>query len=107
MRWLLLFWALPLALFWGWYLISLNDMHMGYVMLTREANELVFELYGNVLGIDPAAIPGMVAKACILDSVLLAGILAFRRRKAIAEWLRQRRELQEPELRETSSAPSA
>ncbi|HEV7253421.1 MAG TPA: DUF6105 family protein [Mesorhizobium sp.] len=102
MRWLLFFWGLPLALFWGWYFVSLNDMHMGYVMLTREANDLVFELYGNVLGIDPAVIPGMVAKACVVDSFLLAGILAFRRRKAITAWLRQRRELQE-----ASSAPSA
>lgn len=94
MRWLLFFWALPLSLFWGWYFLSLNNMHMGYVMLTRQAHDLVFELYGQTLGIDPAIIPGMVAKACVFDTFLLAGILAFRRRKAIAAWLRERRPAQ-------------
>ena len=86
MRYVLILWAAPLALFWGWFFLSLNDMNFGYVMLSRQLHDLVFQLYGEILGIDPAAIPGMVAKACVLDSLFLFAILAFRRRKAIAAW---------------------
>lgn len=96
MRALLLLWITPLALFWGWYFLSLNDMNFGYVMLSRQLHDLVFQLYGEMLGIDPALIPGMVAKACIFDSFLVAGIIAFRRRRQIAAWWRRQRAAQMP-----------
>jgi hypothetical protein len=92
MRTILILWAAPLGLFWGWYLLSANDMHFGYVFLTRDVNDMVFQLYGDMVGIDPATIPALVAKACIFDSFLLGGILAFRRRRQIAAWSRQARE---------------
>ncbi|MFE0015781.1 DUF6105 family protein [Mesorhizobium sp. NPDC059054] len=91
MRTLLLLWIAPLTLFWGWYFLSLNDMNFGYVMLSRQLHDLVFELYGEILGIDPALIPGMVAKACVFDSFLVAGIVAFRRRRQIAAWWSRQR----------------
>ncbi|MCG7503822.1 DUF6105 family protein [Mesorhizobium retamae] len=91
MRALLLLWIVPLSLFWGWYFLSLNDMNFGYVMLSRQLHDLVFQLYGEILGVDPGLIPGMVAKACVFDSFLVAGIVAFRRRRQIAAWWRERR----------------
>ena len=84
MRTLLALWVAPLALFWGWYFLSLNDMNFGYVMLSRPLHDLVFQLYGEMLGIDPAIIPGMVAKACVFDSFLVAAIVAWRRRRLVA-----------------------
>ena len=106
MRWLIVFWALPLGLFWGWYFLSLNDVHMGYAMFTREAHDQVFDIYSKLLAVvtheymgeavmmAPAEIPGFVARACVIDSALLGGIVAFRRRKAITAWLRERRAVQ-------------
>jgi len=88
MRTLLALWFVPLVLFWSWYFLSLNDMNFGYVLLSRQLHDLVFELYGDLLGIDPAAIPGMVAKACVFDSFLIGAIVAWRRRRVIARWLR-------------------
>ncbi|CAM5394688.1 hypothetical protein ATER59S_01968 [Aquamicrobium terrae] len=88
MRTLLLLWAAPLVLFWGWFFLSLNDINFGYVMLSRPLHDLVFQLYGDMLGIDPALIPGMVAKACIVDSLLVLAIWAFRRRRTIMGWMR-------------------
>jgi hypothetical protein len=90
MRWVFAAWALPMTIFWGWYFLSLNDMNFGYVMLTRQVHDLFFQLYGDMLGIDPTTIPPLVAKACILDTVLILAIWAFRRRKAIAAWLAPR-----------------
>ena len=90
MRWVFAAWALPMGIFWGWYFLSLNDMNFGYVMLTRDAHDILFELYGQMLGIEPATIPGLVAKACILDTAIILAIWAFRRRQAISLWFRAR-----------------
>jgi hypothetical protein len=84
MLWILAAWAFPLAIFWGWYFLSAFNLHFGYVLLTRQAHELVFQIYGETLGIDPALLPGLVARACVLDTMLLLAILAFRRRARIA-----------------------
>lgn len=91
MRYLIALWLAPLLLFWSWFGLSYYNMNFGYVLLTRQAHDLIFELYGEVLGIDPTIIPGMIVKACIFDSFLLAGILAFRRRRRIGEWLKAQR----------------
>ena len=88
MRTLLALWAAPLALFWGWYLLSVNDINFGYVLLTRDMNTLVFQLYGQMLGMDPASIPPLAARACVLDSLILSAIIAYRRRRAIMVWAR-------------------
>ena len=89
MKYIFAAWALPLVLFWGWYFLSLNDMHFGFVMLSRAVHDLVFQIYGDMLGIDPAAIPGLVARACVLDTLVIGAIWAFRRRRELAEWGRR------------------
>jgi hypothetical protein len=55
-------------------------------------HDLVFQLYGDMLGIDPALIPGMVAKACVFDTLLLMAFWAFRRRRVIGDWIRTMRD---------------
>jgi Family of unknown function (DUF6105) len=91
MRYLLALWALPLGLFWGWYFLSLNDVNFGYLILSRRLHDLVFQLYGQMFGIDPGAIPPLVARACVVDTFILAGIIAFRRRRTIGDWVRTNR----------------
>ncbi len=94
MRYIFALWAAPLILFWGWFFLSLNDMNFGYVMLSRQLHDFVFNLYGETLGIDPAIIPGLVARACIIDTGLLLAFWAFRRRREIAAWIRTKRGLE-------------
>jgi hypothetical protein len=91
MRIILILWAAPVGLFWGWYFLSLNDINFGYLFLSRRVHDFVFNIYGQILGVDPAAIPGFVARACLFDAVLLAALYAFRRRRQIAAWWRRRR----------------
>lgn len=88
MRYIFALWAAPMLLFWGWFFLSLNDINFGSIMLSRQLHDLVFQLYGQMLGIDPATIPGLVAKACVFDGLLLTALWAFRRRKAILAWIR-------------------
>ena len=90
MKWVLIFWALPIVILGSWYGLSYNDINFGYVMLSREMNDLVFQIYGNILGLPPAEIPGLVVRAIIVDTFLLFGIMAFRRRKAIIAWWQAR-----------------
>ncbi|MBX3577894.1 MAG: hypothetical protein KF723_11840 [Rhizobiaceae bacterium] len=84
MKWIAILWASPLAMFWGWYFLSLYDINFGYIMLSRKVHDLVFQLYGQMIGIDPATIPGLIAQACILDTAIIGVIFAYRRRRAIA-----------------------
>ncbi|MBU0582800.1 MAG: hypothetical protein KKB66_08770 [Alphaproteobacteria bacterium] len=92
MRWVIMLWALPMGLFWGWFYLSFNDVNFGYVLMTRQFHDLFFELYGDMLGVDPATIPPLVAKACVLDTGLLMAIWAFRRRHNLLAWGRTMRE---------------
>lgn len=102
MRWVLTLWFLPMALFWGWYLASAADLG-GVIFFTRVFHDHMFSIYGDLLGVDPAVIPGWFAKGCLIDSALVLCIYAFARRRTIAAWWRQRR--QGPADTSLSSAP--
>jgi Family of unknown function (DUF6105) len=91
MRYILLFWAAPLSFFWGWYFLSLNDFSMGTHFFSRKLHDLVFTIYGNILGMEPDVIPALVAKACIFDTLLIAAIFAFRKRHSIIQWVKSLR----------------
>lgn len=91
MRYILLFWALPMGFFWSWYLLSYHDMSFGMPFLTRDVHDYAFGFYANILGIDPATIPPLVLRACIVDTGLIFAIFAFRKRREIAAWWRDRR----------------
>ena len=86
MKYVFFAWAAPLGLFWGWFFLSANDINFGSIYLSRALHELVFELYGEMLGVAPETIPWLIAKACLFDTCLILAIWAFRRRRQIAEW---------------------
>lgn len=90
MKWFLFLWAGPVALLFSWYFLSLNDISFGVFMLTRQAHDLVFQVYGNILGVDPAILPPMVLRAIVVDSLFVIALVAFRRRKKIAAWWQAR-----------------
>ncbi len=92
MRYVLIFWAVPMGLFWGWYTLSYHDINFGMLFFSRLLHDFVFEFYGQHLGLDPQMIPAMVAQACVVDTFLIMGILAFRRRKQIVKWWQARRQ---------------
>ncbi len=83
MKWFLILWACPVLLLGSWYFLSYYDMSFGFFMLTRQAHDLVFQIYGNVLGIPPETIPPLVARAIAVDSLLVFAIIGFRKRKQL------------------------
>jgi len=93
LRIFLTLWFVPLALFWGWYALSANDVSFGIHMLSRDVHDLVFRIYGNMLGMEPESIPGVVAAACVFDSAIVLGIAAIKWRSS---WL--------PQVKETFAA---
>ena len=109
MKLFLILWAGPIVLLGSWYSLSYYDMSFGIFMLTREAHDLVFTIYGNVLGIPPETIPPLVARAIIVDSCIVFAIIGFRKRKAIANWWAGRQSADEvaslPSAKSLSSAP--
>jgi len=90
MKWLLIFWAGPIVLLGAWYGLSYYDMNFGFFMLSRQVHDLVFQIYGQILGIAPEKLPALVLRAVIFDSCLLFSIVAYRKRRAVATWWRAR-----------------
>ena len=84
MRVLLWVWFTPLVLFWAWYGLAVNDA--GLIFFSRVMHDTVFAIYGNMLGVDPQLVPGWIAKACVVDSVLVLGLYAFARRTRLRAW---------------------
>ncbi|MCG6115802.1 MAG: DUF6105 family protein [Mesorhizobium sp.] len=109
MKYLLIFWGLPMGFLWGWFGLSYYDMHFGMPFLTRSAHDFVFDTYGATLGIDPAIIPPLVAKACVVDSAILFGLFGLKRRKQIWAWWNERRSLtpMQPAMTRADQAPPA
>jgi len=90
MKWFLILWACPVILLIGWYGLSYYDMSFGIFMLTRQTHDLVFAIYGHVLGMPPETIPPLVARAIAFDSLLVFAIIAFRKRREIRAWYTRR-----------------
>lgn len=86
MRYLFWLWFMPLALFWGWFGLSYYDVNFGLTVFSRDLHDLVFHIYGSLLGIDPARIPVLFLRACIFDTGLIFAIVAFRKRREIRRW---------------------
>ena len=107
MKWFLIFWAGPIALLGSWYGLSYYDMNFGIFMLTRDAHDLVFQIYGHILGIPPEDLPPLVMRAIVFDSFLVFALLAFRRRKQIRAWWQARRQSAPAALASDESLSSA
>jgi hypothetical protein len=70
--------------------LSANDVSFGVFILSKQAHDMVFQIYANTLGVDPSVIPGMIAGACALDSLIVLAIAAFKWR---ASWWPQTKEM--------------
>ncbi|WP_337270847.1 DUF6105 family protein [Oryzifoliimicrobium ureilyticus] len=90
MKWFLIFWAGPIIFLGSWYWLSYYDMSFGIFMFSRQVHDLTFDLYGKMLGLPPADIPALVARAIVVDSLIVFSLLAFRRRAKILAWWRTR-----------------
>lgn len=89
MKWLLIFWAAPIAFLFSWYGLSYYDINFGYAILSRDLHDLVFSIYGNMLGVDPAAVPGLVLKAIVVDTALVFALVWLRvKRKTVGSLFR-------------------
>jgi hypothetical protein len=91
MRWLLIAWFTPLAIFWGWLGLAYVDAWPSSVFFSRILYENVFVVYEQMTGLNEAQLISYLAKICILDSLVVLGIYAFRRRKNIKAWWAARR----------------
>lgn len=91
MRYIFYFWFLPMSLFWAWFGFSYYDMTFGTLFFSRDMHELVFAIYGSVLKLDYDTVVKLLVRACIVDTVLIFGIFAFRRRAQIKAWWQDRK----------------
>ena len=76
----------PLVFFWGWYGLAVNDISLGTTFFSRQMHDLIFGIYGNLLGMEPENVPLLLAKTFAFDTVLVFGLAALRWHKS---WLPQ------------------
>lgn len=86
MRYFLIFWLLPVGGLAAWLYMASNDYSFGTLFFSRDMYDFVFGTYADILGVDPAILPPLVYRALVVDTFIVAAIVAFRRRKQIATW---------------------
>jgi hypothetical protein len=59
-------------------------------VVAAQAHDLVFAVYGHVLGLPPETIPPLVARAIAFDSLIVFAIIAYRKRREIRAWYNHR-----------------
>ena len=91
MRYVFWFWFVPMGFLWGWYALSYNDINFGLTFLSRSTHDLVFAIYGHILGLEKDVVVNLLIKACIVDTFLIMGIVAFRKRRQIRAWWAERK----------------
>ncbi|OLP55445.1 hypothetical protein BJF92_23170 [Rhizobium rhizosphaerae] len=90
MKWVLIAWGGPMLFLSGWYVLSFYDLNFGLYFFSREMHDLVMEIYGGVLGLPSEAVPPLVGRALVVDTLLVFGLLALRRRRVLSAWVRRR-----------------
>lgn len=85
---LLIFWCGPIAFFWSWYYLSYYDISLGLFFYSRALHDQVFETYGTLLGIEPATIPPMIARALCVDSLIVLSLVVLRKHRPIRAFAR-------------------
>lgn len=87
MRWLLIAWFAPVTFLAAW--LWLAPLDFGYVLFSRQTYDQTFGLYAGVLGVPAETLPPLVVRALMLDSAIVLGLYALRRRRAIIAALRR------------------
>ncbi len=107
MRYLFWFWLVPMSILWGWIGLAYNDISFGTFFLSRDNFDLVFGIYGSILNMESAAILPLLARACVVDSLLIFGIFAFRKRREIRAWWAARQQTAALKRAASADQPSA
>ncbi len=102
MRYFLLFWLLPVGGLVAWLYMAENDLSFGMHFFSRDMYDLVFGIYGQILGVDPASLPPLIYNALVVDTLIVSAIFAFRRRNQILGWWKSRGYSARLQLRVTS-----
>ena len=89
MRWLLGLWFAPISVLVGWLGFASHDLSFGLFFLTRDFYDQVFGIYAHTLGVAPETLPPLVYRALVLDSAIVLGLFALRRRKSIVAFARR------------------
>ncbi|WP_182087029.1 DUF6105 family protein [Aureimonas sp. ME7] len=105
MRWLLSLWFLPISFLVVWLALASNDWSFGLFFFSREMYDTVFAVYGEALGVPPETLPPLVARALVLDSLIVLALYAFRRRKPILAFARLRYARWAASTKSLSNAP--
>jgi hypothetical protein len=91
MRLLLIAWFTPLTVFWGWLGLARYDVWPQSIFFSRLLYDHVFATYERLTTLTEPQIIMLLLRFTFLDSLVILGIFAWRRREAIKAWWRRKR----------------
>lgn len=92
LKYLLIFWGVPVGVVVAWYSLSINDINFGFVLLSRVFNDLVFDVYGNILGMEAQAVRDLLIRTFVIDTLFIAAVIYFKPFRRIKAWWVARRD---------------
>lgn len=107
LRYLVIFFVVPIGLFWTWYGLSYFDINFGLLVFSRFFHDIYFAQAGEIIGVEPGTVPLLIFEACAIDLAAILAIWAFRRRREIRAWWSERKTPELTSSPEAGQAPPA
>lgn len=86
MKYLIIFWGIPVGLLALWHGLSMNDMNFGLFFLTREFNDSYFGIYSRITGVDVDTIRASLPRILLVDTVFVFTVVYFKPFSRIRNW---------------------
>lgn len=86
MRYLILFWGIPVGFLALWHVMSMNDISFGIYFLSREFNDTYFGIYSQVTGVDVDTIRGSLPRILLIDTVFVFAVVYFKPFSRLKNW---------------------
>lgn len=90
LRYLLIFWGIPVGALALWYYLSINDISFGVFLLSREFNDSYFGIYSRVLGVEVDVIRDSLTRVLLIDTVFVFAVVYFKPFSRLRNWWRFR-----------------
>ena len=86
MKYLIIFWGIPVGLLSLWHVLSMNDLNFGLFFLSREFNDTYFGIYSKITGVEVDAIRASLPRILLIDTVFVFAVVYFKPFSRLRNW---------------------
>ena len=86
LKYLIVFWGIPVGLLAVWHVLSMNDINFGLFFLSREFNDTYFGIYSQITGVEVDAIRASLPRILLVDTVFVFAVVYFKPFSRLRNW---------------------